>query len=189
MSNQRYAGPIVHGTNLTPYESAELDRHIAAATRTDFDDLSRLLHADDERREESRLANRCALLASLCVLCFLALFAGVASAQSSPPVVRSAVLSWTAPTACAGGAPISHCAVLGYSVQKRDGSTWAEVGTTPADVTTFTHSNLPLGTHTYRVLATSANGPSAPSNEGSKVIDVPGAPGSIVITVTVTVTP
>jgi hypothetical protein len=27
--NQRYSGPIYRGTNLTPYESAELDRMIS----------------------------------------------------------------------------------------------------------------------------------------------------------------
>lgn len=33
MSNQRYAGPIRYGTNLTPHESAALDQHIEAAER------------------------------------------------------------------------------------------------------------------------------------------------------------
>lgn len=31
MSNQRYAGPIRHGTNLNPHESAQLDALVASA--------------------------------------------------------------------------------------------------------------------------------------------------------------
>jgi hypothetical protein len=110
--------------------------------------------------------------------------AGIASAQT---VTRRAVLTWTAPTACAGGAPISNCPVRGYSVQKQQGASWVEIGTTAAAVLTYTESNLALGSHSYRVVATSDNGQSSPSNEVTKVIDVPGAPGSVVVTVTVTV--
>lgn len=115
------------------------------------------------------------------VLCLLS------SAASAQTVNRRAVLTWQAPTACAGGAPISNCPVRGYSVQKLQGTSWVEVGTTSASVLTYTDSGLALGSHTYRVLATSDAGPSAPSNEVTKVIDVPGAPGSVVVTVTVTV--
>lgn len=117
--------------------------------------------------------------AGLCLI-----VAGVASAQT---VNRQAKLDWIAPTACKGGTPLTNCPILGYSVQKLIGTTWTEIGTTTASVRTYTDSNLPLGTYTYRVLATSASGPSDPSNEVSKTIDVPGAPGSVVITVTVTV--
>jgi hypothetical protein len=113
------------------------------------------------------------------------IISGVASAQT---VNRRAVLTWQAPTTCAGGATITNCPVRGYSVQKLEGTAWTEIGTTTSTVLTYTESNLALGTHRYRVLATSDNGPSAPSNEVSKVIDVPGAPGSVVVTVTVTVT-
>lgn len=193
MTNQRYAGPIKHGTNLTPYESAELDRHIAAAGCKSCPWVVGDIYQRDccypecgsSAEQESRVANRCALLASAVLVCFLALFTGLAQAQS---VARNAVVSWSAPSTCAGGAAISNCAITGYIVQKLNGTAWSEVGTTAANVTTFTHTNLPLGTHTYRVLANSAAGPSDPSPQGSKILDVPGAPGSIVITVTVTVT-
>lgn len=114
----------------------------------------------------------------------LCLVAGVALAQT---VSRQAVLTWVAPTACAGGAPITNCPVRGYSIQKQQGTTWVEIGTTTAAVRTYTESNIAIGSHSYRVIATSDNGPSAPSNEVTKVIDVPGAPGSVVVTVTVTV--
>lgn len=115
-------------------------------------------------------------------LCLLV--AGVASAQT---VNRRAVLTWIAPTACAGGAPISNCPIRGYSIHKLQGANWVEIGTTAATVLTYTESNLALGSHSYRVVATSDNGPSSPSNEVTKVIDVPGAPGTVVVTVTVTV--
>lgn len=117
---------------------------------------------------------------ALCVI-----VAGVAMAQTA---TRQAVLTWQAPTACAGGSPIANCPVRGYSVQKRQGTSWVEIGTTASSVLTYTESNIALGSHSYRVLATSDNGPSAPSNEVTKIIDVPGAPGSVVVTVTVTVT-
>lgn len=114
----------------------------------------------------------------------LLLITGIALAQT---VTRRAVLTWTAPTACAGGAPISNCPVTGYSVQKLLGTTWTQIGVTTATVLTYTDNNIALGSHRYRVLATSEAGPSAPSNEVTKVIDVPGAPGSVAVTVTITV--
>lgn len=123
--------------------------------------------------------HRLIVAAALC-----AIVAGVATAQT---VNRRAVLTWSAPTACAGGAPISNCPVRGYSVQKQQGTNWVEIGTTAATVLTYTESSLALGSHSYRVVATSDAGPSAPSNEVTKIIDVPGAPGSVVVTVTVTV--
>jgi hypothetical protein len=123
-----------------------------------------------------------AMLAILVVSCALT----VANAQT---VGRNLVLTWQAPTTCAGGSALTNCPILGYSVQKNISGTWTEVGTTVASVRTFTHQNQALGTHTYRVVATSDAGPSGPSNETSRIIDVPGAPGSVVITVTVTVTP
>ena len=125
------------------------------------------------------------------VIGMLALLVGAcwhmtASAQT---VTRQAVLTWQAPTACEGGSAITNCPIRGYSVQKLIGTVWTEIGTTTAAVRNYTHTNLPLGTHTYRVLATSDAGPSNPSNEATRIIDVPGAPGGIVITVTVTVAP
>jgi hypothetical protein len=122
------------------------------------------------------------------VLAFLVLIA-VSVGAYAQTVTRQAVVTWTAPTACQSGSAITNCPVSGYIVQKLNGTTWADVGTTAANVLSFTHRDLPLGTHTYRVIAASTAGNSNPSAEGSKTIDVPGAPGSIVITVTVTVTP
>jgi hypothetical protein len=116
-----------------------------------------------------------------------ALCAIVSAAAMAQTVTRRAVLTWSAPTACAGGAAISNCPVRGYSIQKQQGTSWVEIGTTAASVLTYTENNIALGSHSYRVLATSDAGPSAPSNEVTKVIDVPGAPGSVVVTVTVTV--
>lgn len=110
-------------------------------------------------------------------------------ADAQTTTVRTATLTWTGPSACRSGSAIANCPVLGYSIQKQQGANWVEIGTTANNVLTYVDRDIALGTHTYRVLATSANGPSDPSNPGTKVIDVPGTPGNIVITVTVTVTP
>lgn len=117
-----------------------------------------------------------------------ALALGAMSAQAQT-INRKAVLAWTAPTACQGGSLLTNCPIKGYSIQRKIGTTWTEIGTTVANVLTFTEENLSIGTHTYRVLATSDAGPSSPSNEATKTIDVPGAPGNIVITITVTISP
>lgn len=117
----------------------------------------------------------------------LALAAVSANAQT---VNRQAKLNWSAPTSCEGGLsnPAVNCPILGYSVQKLVNNVWTQIGVTTASVLTYTDSNLPVGTHTYRVLATSEAGPSAPSAQVSKPLNVPGAPGNLVITVTVTIT-
>jgi hypothetical protein len=114
----------------------------------------------------------------------LALTAVSASAQT---INRQVKLSWVAPSTCEGGAALSNCAILGYSVQKLIGTTWTEIGTTTSSILTYTESNLAIGTYTYRVLATSEAGPSKPSNQVSKSFNVPGAPGNLVITVTVVI--
>ena len=122
----------------------------------------------------------------LAILSFAA-FASCSGPVQAQTVTRQATLTWTAPTACEGGAALSNCPVKGYSVQKLTGTTWTQIGVTAANVLTYVDQDLPLGTHTYRVIATSDSGNSKPSNESSKTIAVPGAPGNIVITVTVTI--
>lgn len=117
-----------------------------------------------------------------------ALVLSAMSAQAQT-INRKATLTWTAPTACQGGSALSNCPIKGYSIQRKINTTWTEIGTTVASVLTFTEENLSIGTHTYRVLATSDAGPSPPSNEATKTIDVPGVPGNIVITITVTISP
>lgn len=111
----------------------------------------------------------------------------IASAQA---INRKATLTWTAPTVCEGGAtPVAtRCPILGYSIQKQINNVWTQIGVTTAGVLTYTEENVALGSHSYRVLATSEAGPSPPSNIVTKSFDVPGAPGNLVITVTVTVT-
>jgi titin len=69
----------------------------------------------------------------------------------------------------------------GYRVERRlDGSTeeWRQVGTTAANVTTFTDSSelLPGRTYVYRVRATNEAGVSAPSNTDS--VQIPGDVGA-----------
>lgn len=111
----------------------------------------------------------------------------VSFAAGAQTVNRQATVGWSAPTVCADGTPLTNCVILGYSVQKRINNVWTEIGTTTANVLTYTERNVALGTHTYRILATSAAGPSAPSNEVSKTFAVPGVPGNVVISVTITI--
>lgn len=121
--------------------------------------------------------------ARVLALCLLAVVPSAYSQTAS----RDLTLSWTAPTSCAGGGAISTCAILGYSVQELLNGTWTQIGTTAAGVVTYVHRNVPVGPHSYRVLATSAGGSSDPSNVVTRP-DVPGAPGNLVISVTVNVT-
>jgi hypothetical protein len=114
----------------------------------------------------------------------LALAAVSTSAQT---INRQAKLSWTAPSTCEGGAALSNCLILGYSVQKLIGTTWTQIGTTTSSILTYTDSNLAIGTYAYRVLATGEAGPSKPSNQVTKSFNVPGAPGNLAITVTIVV--
>lgn len=124
------------------------------------------------------------LLASLL---FLAVLFGGAQFAQAQTVTRAANLTWTAPAACADGSAIANCVVRGYVVQKQTGNAWDTIGLTTPDVLKYTDGNLPLGTHVYRVLANSDGDVSAPSNTASKTFAVPGAPGSLVVTITVTV--
>ncbi len=64
----------------------------------------------------------------------------------------------------------------GYTVQRAtDGVTFTTVGTTTT-ATGYTDANLPAGaTYTYRVLATNANGTSAPSNTAAVTVAAAGS--------------
>jgi titin len=54
----------------------------------------------------------------------------------------------------------------GYRIERStDGTDWAQIGTTGADVTTYADGGLPSGsTFSYRVFATNAGGDSPPSD-------------------------
>lgn len=122
---------------------------------------------------------------------YLLLLAGLSfQPQSQAQTVnRQAKLTWEAPTACEGGAAIADCPVTGYRVEKQLNGTWTQIATTAPNVLTYTESNLGLGSHTYRVIAVAAGGVSPPSNTGSKTFAVPGAPGNLIITITVAIAP
>jgi len=109
-------------------------------------------------------------------------------ASSAQTINRQAVITWDAPSSCAGGGDLTLCPILSYSVQKLNDTTWTQLGTTTAAIRTYTDSNLALGTHTYRILARSEAGDSAPSLTVAKSFDVPGAPGNLVITITIEIT-
>jgi hypothetical protein len=137
--------------------------------------------------EARRQAGARALLALVGLLALLILGAWVGIAQAQT-VTRDVKLSWTAPTKCMSGAPITSCPITNYGVLKLIGTTWTQIGTTLPTVTSYTDANVPLGTYSYRVVAkSSTTTDSDPSNIATKTVDAPNA-GDIVITVTVTVT-
>lgn len=120
----------------------------------------------------------------------LAAWALAVPVEAQTAVNRKAVLTWNAPTQCASGAAITQCAVSGYTVEKLTSGVWLGLANTAANVLTYTDENLAPGTYTYRVYAQSSmSSPSLPSNVVTKSLDSPGAPGNLVITITVTITP
>lgn len=52
MSNQRYAGPITHGTNITPHENEELDRLIYQSLSLPLPETRSLLTTPDSPETE-----------------------------------------------------------------------------------------------------------------------------------------
>ena len=88
-------------------------------------------------------------------------FAGIANAQAQPWDENR--ISWTAPTTCTTGEPVSQCAVTSYRVERSATATgtFTTVGT--ATASPFIHSGATAGLNCYRVIAVSARGDSAPS--------------------------
>jgi len=125
-------------------------------------------------------------IALILTACLIAGFTGYAQAQTATGDV---VISWTAPTSCTDGSPITNCPITSYEVEKLSGTTWTRIASTTPAVLSFRHVAQPLGSHQYRALAVSAIGKSQPTNPVTAVIAVPNAPGSISVTVTVTINP
>ena len=133
---------------------------------------------------------------------FLALSAGLAGAQTSPPVQASAALSWTLPTTgCVGTvctSPLTGTDVLTklqvYASQAAitDASTAAPVAELPATATSYSYTaSVPNGATLYfRVKACNAGGCSGYSSQASKAVRivVPNVPAGVAVTVTVTLT-
>jgi hypothetical protein len=90
----------------------------------------------------------------------------------------SNALSWSAPTTCTSGVPVSNCPVTGYRIERSATATgvFASVGT--STTTSFTHTSAAAGGNCYRAIALSAKGDSAPSNVFCKVNTPPSGPPS-----------
>jgi hypothetical protein len=122
----------------------------------------------------------------------------VISAQVAPlvhaqtaPAWNEDNLSWTAPTACSDGTPLTNCPVTGYRIERASSptaTTWAFVATT--SLTSYKATNVPAGQNCYRVAANSSNGMSAwaPVLASSCAIAAapppppPAPPGSVTVT-------
>ena len=95
------------------------------------------------------------------------------------------VLTATPPTTCTTGEPVSACPITGYRFERSATTT----GTFTAIVTqtgpVYTHTVTASGQNCYRVIVTSANGDSAPSNVVCKTNTRPvGPPNPPSLTVT-----
>lgn len=96
-------------------------------------------------------------------------------------------ISWTAPTHCVDGSPITSCPVTGYivSVANAPDTSFSTVVTVSGNTLSLNIPNTPDGTRCYKVVATSAGGNSDPSNTACKTqapLSVPTG-NEIVITV------
>lgn len=94
-------------------------------------------------------------------------------------------LTWSPPSKCTDGSPITDCPVTGYrveSAQTCDAATWMLIGS-PAEAT-FKATNLPAGLNCFRVKAKSANGDGPPTNTVSMTATPPkpGQPGTLTVT-------
>lgn len=110
-------------------------------------------------------------------------FAGVAHAQRVTPcnlaTPNNAVcIVYSAPTTNTDGSPIAG--PLTYRTERLTGSTWVPVGTIP-DLMHYV-TNLPVGTHNFRVVAIDGGRESDPSNTASRDVVQP-APNPPVIQV------
>ncbi len=77
----------------------------------------------------------------------------------------------------------------GFKVERKTGQagTFAEVGQTAADVTTFADTIADAETYCYRVSAFNAAGNSPPSNEAcATTLTTPAVPGTVTIVITIT---
>lgn len=97
-------------------------------------------------------------------------------------------LTWTAPTACSEGSPISDCPVTGYRIERATAQAgpWTLQADVGATVLSYLRADAPPGTSCYRVFTRSAGGLSAPSNVVcvNAVAPLPGAPVLQVVEVT-----
>jgi hypothetical protein len=105
------------------------------------------------------------------------------SAQVPPSPAPSVALSWTAPAACTASAPcvfaISRAAASGSTCPATTGTTYALVGTSASQATTFTDSAPTQGTTVCYIAQTQQGIPVLTSQPSSTfLIAVPSLPAS-----------
>lgn len=126
-------------------------------------------------------------------LALLALLPTLAYAQA-PLRWNETQLTWTAPTQCAEGSPLTDCPITGYQLEVAQSCTatsWTPVATVPPDQLGFKHTGLTPGTRCYRViaLAETPSDPSLTTEDSIKttVAPAPGRPGVVIVSVSVTI--
>jgi len=88
------------------------------------------------------------------------------------------IISYTPPTQCSTGEPITACAVIGYRLERSSSSsgTFTTLTALPSTATGYTHNGVAAGVNCYRVIALSAQGDSLPSNIACKTNVKPAGP-------------
>ena len=95
------------------------------------------------------------------------------------------VLTATPPTTCTTGEPVSACPVTGYRFERSATATGTFTRVIEQTGPVYTHTVTASGQNCYRVIVTSANGDSAPSNVVCKTNTRPvGPPNPPSLTVT-----
>jgi hypothetical protein len=98
-------------------------------------------------------------------------------------------LTWTLPTQCADGTPISNCALNGIRIERKLGATgtWATRAIVGPTVTTYVDVGLPVGVNYWRLFSISVSGISVPTNEVSKDVlaPLPGPPGNLAVQIAI----
>ncbi len=117
----------------------------------------------------------------LCLTLLLLTVAVVAQGQAWDQNVLTA----TPPTTCTTGEPVSACPVTGYRFERSATATGTFTRVIEQTGPVYTHTVTASGQNCYRVIATSANGDSLPSNVVCKTNTRPvGPPSAPTLTVT-----
>lgn len=136
------------------------------------------------------------ILKRLAILFALGMLAGAAFGQISQSSYE-VNLTWTAPSVCTTAAPctfpISRTTITAGATCPTTGSSYALVGTSASQATTFSDTTVAAGTsYCYVAQTTQAGATSAPSAPFSIAVPTlpvaPSSPGAVTTITTVTVT-
>lgn len=121
---------------------------------------------------------------------FFTFFALILTLFALPVSAATITLTWTAPTQCSDGSPVSDCAVTGYEIHmgaSATGTAYTKRAESPAaNATSQTLTNISPGTRCFFMKALAGTLVSAESNR--VCVTVPAiAPKAPVLTITIAV--